>query len=131
MWDSYYNAFLKADIFRKSCYSSVYASKKRISDITLGAFWNARENIMQLSGKVYISSVIVNTAKGEQLLNECKGEIDVYPSDFEVLEKSTHAVSEPTKRTHSIDVERLKECKNYSKWVARYECSLGVIGARI
>lgn len=131
LWDAYYNAFLKADIFRKSCYSCVYAREKRISDITLGDFWNARENIMQLSGKAYISSVIVNTAKGEQLLNECKGEIDLYPSDFEILEKSTHAVSEPAKRTHSIDVEGLKEYKNYSKWAARYECSLGVIVRKI
>ena len=131
LWDAYYNAFLKANIFRKSCYSCVYARRERISDITLGDFWNARENIERLGEKVYISSVIVNTAKGEKLLNECKDEMYLYPSSFETLERSTHAVYEPAKRIHNIDIEGLKEYGYYSKWAARYEKSLKVIVRKI
>lgn len=131
LWDAYYNAFLKSNIFREACYSCVYARKERISDITLGDFWNAKENIEQLYEKKYISSIIINTVKGEKLLNECKDKIHLYPSTYEMLEKSTHAICQPAKKTHNTDIERLKEYKYYFKWASRYENSLCVILRKI
>ncbi len=131
LWDAYYNGFLKANILKKSCYSCKYARKERISDITLGDFWKANECIDQLRGKKYISSIIVNTIKGENILDKCKDELCLYESSYEILEKSTHAVSKPPQKTENIDIEKLNEYKYYSNWACRYEHSFNVIVRKI
>lgn len=131
LWDAYYNAFLKANIFRKACYSCKYAREERVSDITLGDFWKAREDINQFGEKKYISSIIVSTEKGKNILDKCKKKMYLYQSGFEILKKSTHAVFEPAKKQKNVNVEKLKEYRYYVKWASRYENSLKVIVRKI
>ena len=72
--NSYYNAFLKQYFLRDSCYNCQYKSvKKNQADIMLSDFWSLWSEIPR--GKVDygkgVSSVVVNSEKGEQFLNKC------------------------------------------------------------
>lgn len=63
----YYNAFLKASIYRENCYNCKYAQIQRISDITIGDFWGLNDPNISISK---VSVILVNTLKGEKFLNK-------------------------------------------------------------
>lgn len=73
--DSYYKLFLDGLIYSEGCYNCVYATPKRCSDITLGDFWGAKNEIPdfykinKLTKDSSISAFIVNTKKGAQILD--------------------------------------------------------------
>lgn len=75
--ESYYNLFLQSETFRESCYSCPFAKIERISDITLGDFWGFKEEYPQksiensegISLSEGISGMLINTQKGERLIN--------------------------------------------------------------
>ncbi len=131
LWDAYYNAFLKSDIFRESCYKCAFSCRERVADITLGDFWKAGDIIPALKKEKYISSLIVNTGKGAKLLYACKDNIFLYKSNFRELERSTHAVKNPAKRTTAVDVNELKDNIKYYKWASKYERSIRVFASKI
>ena len=70
--DLYYSAFQKKLTMRDNCYECQYARKERISDITIGDFWGIDRTTLleQHDGK--ISEILVNTKKGQELLQQCK-----------------------------------------------------------
>ncbi|HAR87529.1 MAG TPA: coenzyme F420 hydrogenase, partial [Ruminococcaceae bacterium] len=69
---SYYKFFVKGYIYRENCYSCKYATRKRISDITIGDYWGIRQQHPELfnDDKWFeysydgISCVMVNNEKG-------------------------------------------------------------------
>ncbi len=70
--DSYYQLFMDGVLFRECCYSCQYATSKRVSDITIGDYWNA-DSIMSLEQySDGMSVVLLNTAKGKALFESVK-----------------------------------------------------------
>lgn len=122
---------MKSDIFRESCYKCAFSCRERVADITLGDFWKAGDIIPALKKEKYISSLIVNTGKGAKLLYACKDNIFLYKSNFRELERSTHAVKNPAKRTTAVDVNELKDNIKYYKWASKYERSIRVFASKI
>lgn len=59
--DKYLYTFLKDISLKESCHHCMYASKKRVGDITLGDFW-------ALKSEIPYSIVMVNTPKGERTI---------------------------------------------------------------
>lgn len=121
LWDAYYNAFFKANIFRDVCYTCHYARRERVSDITIGDFWRAGETVAALKDRRYISSIIVSSDKGAILLEKCKSNILLFESTYEDLSKSTHAVVSPSMREREVDIKKLQSFKEYCKWASKYE----------
>lgn len=66
--DAYYALFLANLILRPCCYHCKYASTQRRSDITLGDFWGVKKNHPELFDGKGTSLILVNTEKGQQLL---------------------------------------------------------------
>jgi len=75
--DSYYlDAFDKGLLNRDCCYSCKYATIERVGDITVGDFWGiGDENQFDYDIKKGCSIVLVNSDKGEQLVNNIKGNL--------------------------------------------------------
>lgn len=66
----YYQNFMNGKIDRENCYNCSYAKRDRISDITIGDFWNLSEDAnINISPEKGISLVLINTVKGEQYFN--------------------------------------------------------------
>lgn len=68
--DTYNFGYHRAVSYRENCYSCIYARKERISDITLSDY----KGLGRLAPCDYdeqkVSSVMINTAKGQALINE-------------------------------------------------------------
>lgn len=68
------NPFLKAfqqnASLRKSCYSCHFACKQRVSDLTIGDFWNIEKYDTKLYDDHGVSMIMTNTEKGKQLFSK-------------------------------------------------------------
>lgn len=66
----YMMGFMKGLYYRDACYTCPYARNERCGDITLGDFWGLKKSISAADRKSCGTSVVlVNTAKGRELLN--------------------------------------------------------------
>lgn len=79
----YTNIFYKHIALRHSCAICHYTNIIRPSDITIADFWGWEKNgiTMNLDDKG-ISLIIINTVKGEFLLNKCKSDLDIRMVDI-------------------------------------------------
>lgn len=101
--DKYGSHFVCADCFRESCYQCRYAKEERIGDITVGDFWGVLKLYPKFYSELGVSTVIVNSAKGEQLFNKIKintDNIEITLSDTK--EKQGNLIG-PTQRPISRD----------------------------
>ena len=65
--DRYGKHFMKGDCYRESCYQCAYANLNRIGDLTVGDFWGIAKNHPNFNSPKGVSSVFINTEKGQSL----------------------------------------------------------------
>lgn len=65
----YMQLFAKRLIMRECCYSCPHARIKRCSDITIGDFWGIKTVMPDFPYNNSVSEVLVNTEKGNQIIN--------------------------------------------------------------
>lgn len=70
--DLYFKAFLLGVSYRDNCYSCPYAQPQRVADITIGDFWGLGKEQIFAHSKEKVSLILVNTPKGEVLLQSVK-----------------------------------------------------------
>lgn len=97
MWE-----FLRANTYRESCYSCKYASRNRLSDITLGDYWGVyiehgrQIKETEMDNKKGISCVIVSTPKGGAFFEEIKNELEFFESDIERVARHNAQLNSPS-----------------------------------
>lgn len=100
--DKYGKHFMLGDCYRESCYQCKYATTNRVGDITIGDFWGIQKCNPRFFSENGVSSVIVNTKKGEWLINHVQN-VDIIECTLnDVLIKQGNLVK-PTLRTVSRD----------------------------
>ena len=82
---SFYAIFQKYINFRESCYKCQFANADRLSDITIGDFHEIDRYIKGINRFDGISTVIINSVKGEKLWKRCSKQIVQYPVDLSML----------------------------------------------
>lgn len=71
--DLYYMAFNDNLCFRDSCFTCRYSSSERVGDLTIGDFWGlGKKEPFEYDSHGHVSVVLVNTPKGQKLLDVCK-----------------------------------------------------------
>lgn len=95
---AYFNAFIKADNYRESCYVCPYAQSNRSGDITLGDFWGVEKYLPIKDIRKGVSAILVNTPKGQQLLDRIKGKLNLYRASISDIEYINRTLVEPTPR---------------------------------
>ena len=84
--NDYILGFLKGIFYRSNCYSCKYACPERVADITLGDYRDDEKMFTMIPHyKLGLSKVLVNTHKGEYLLNECSCELVLKPISIEQI----------------------------------------------
>ena len=73
--ESYMRIYSTCMINRDSCYSCEFTSYNRNADITLGDFWNIGGIDNKLDDDKGVSEILVNTRKGKELFEKCKGRL--------------------------------------------------------
>lgn len=84
--NDYIVAFLTGLIYRDSCYTCHYARPERVSDITLGDFHFDHKAHGTIFGENRIlSKIIINTEKGNNIINELDNDISLTFVDYNRL----------------------------------------------
>lgn len=108
---SYFDMFLKSDIYRENCYSCKYARTDRAGDITIGDFWGFQKQHPQLlesAGGNYsdisgISCVLVNTEKGRRLVELLKESVFLDKSSFDKISEGNSQLKHPSVKSAERD----------------------------
>lgn len=101
---SFYKHFLDGVFHRENCFSCPYAENHRVSDITIGDYWGVEEfHAEELhSGKMPRrndwSCVLVNTEKGERLLQDYGKALMLYPSKLEWVAVNNQQLKRPASK---------------------------------
>lgn len=95
----YITGFLCGLYYRENCYHCKFARRERVSDITLGDFWDKDNLISELySKKKGLSMIIVNTKMGNKLLETCANSFKAIPWEYEDLICRNGQLRQPIKR---------------------------------
>lgn len=69
----YYIGFMNGLLLRENCFNCPYSKPERVSDLTIGDFWGlGREKEFKGSKKDGISVILINSQKGEEVIDKCK-----------------------------------------------------------
>ena len=66
-------------ITRESCFDCHYTNLNRVSDYTIGDFWDAKGLRPDLKSNEGTSILLVNTEKGENILNSIRNNVNLWP----------------------------------------------------
>lgn len=100
--DQFYRLFTSNYILRDSCYSCHFANMKRQGDMTIGDYWNIKNVNESFEDNLGVSSVIVNTQKGQSLFDDIKNNFEIFDCSLEdVVQKN---LQHPSPKPENFDV---------------------------
>lgn len=88
--NSYFKAFVSEIINRPSCYNCQFASKRRISDFTIGDFWGIEKVNPKIKTENGVSLLNVNSEKGNRIFNELKEKITFEEANYDLACSFNH-----------------------------------------
>lgn len=101
--NEYITGFLNGLFYRESCYQCHYARPERVSDITLGDYWD-HEHSVQMDGKKNgMSMVIPNTVKGVSLLGEIAEHLNLREGNYPDFVSRNGQLQHPLKKSMGYD----------------------------
>jgi coenzyme F420-reducing hydrogenase beta subunit len=96
--NEYIVGFLYGLFYRESCYQCHYAHPERVSDITIGDYWDREKKIVLKNSGDGLSMVIVNTPKGDALVEKCSSLIDKTTGDYSDFVRRNGQLHHPIKK---------------------------------
>lgn len=111
--DKFMKLFLQNLILRDSCYQCNFKKKNRMSDITLADFWGINNINKDMNDEKGTSLVIVNSPKGENILNQVSSKIIKKEVNFEqaISYNVSMLESSPKGKDYDKVLELIKENK--------------------
>ena len=101
----YITGFLCGLYYRDNCYNCKFARKERVSDITVGDFWDRTDVVKDLVKKREgLSMVMINTGRGASLFRACSESIVSTAWDFENFITRNGQLSAPIPRHPNRDL---------------------------
>lgn len=103
----YMMGFMKGLYYRDACYSCHYARKERCGDLSLGDFWGLKKSISPENRTSSGTSVVlVNTTKGEELLNSVRAHLRIEERPIEEAVAGNPQLRCPSKRHYASNLFR-------------------------
>lgn len=99
--NSYFNAFVNEMINRPSCHACSFASKRRISDFTIGDFWGIEKVLPEIDTSKGVSLLTVNSKKGFKIFDEINEKMLFKEVDYNLACSFNHY--------HNVDVHKKRE----------------------
>ncbi len=101
--DHYGKHFVDGDCYRESCYQCVYANTERVGDMTVGDFWGIAKSHPRFNSPKGISSVFINTEKGQYLFEQMRGFAEIEPATLEEAMVKQHNLTQASTRPSQRD----------------------------
>ena len=110
--DHYTITFLNSTIYTENCYHCVYATEKRVSDITIGDSWGS--DLSDEEKKLGISLILCQTKKGESLIE--MADLCLHDVNIENAIEHNHQLSHPSipNRMRPKFISMIQKGKNYN-----------------
>lgn len=100
----YVAGFLSGMFYRESCYQCHYAKGERVSDITLGDYWDREHRYADIKQKQNgLSMVMVNTPIGQLLFDEVSEMITTRYVSTETLQKRNGQLAKPMRKHQAYE----------------------------
>lgn len=99
--DPFYQAFLEGNNYRESCYTCRFACSNRVGDITIGDCANWRAYKLPINR--VLSTVLINTEKGEVLWNRISNKMLYCTANYEREKELNQQLHTPTTRKDKRD----------------------------
>ena len=96
--DRYGKHFMDGDCYRESCYQCAYANTSRVGDITVGDFWGIAKSHPEFNSPKGVSSVFVNTEKGQELFEKMKPFAEIEQATLKEAMVKQHNLVQPSNR---------------------------------
>lgn len=120
--DVYMKAFLKHLSLRESCTDCKFKKNNRLSDITLADFWGIKNVKPELDDGKGTSLVVVNSKKGQELMDRIKDSMICEEVEFEKAISGNPSFNTTSKASPNTDkfYEDLKNGEDFEKTVKKY-----------
>ena len=102
--DRYGKHFMDGDCYRESCYQCGYANTMRVGDLTVGDFWGIAKTHPEFNSPKGVSSVFVNTVKGQKLFEQMRSLAEVERATLEEGMVKQGNLVKPSFRPNERDV---------------------------
>ena len=96
--NSYYYGFFSKVFNRRSCYKCLFRYRNRVEDITVGDYWGVENYHREFDAAAGVSALLVNTEKGEELINSVRDEIKICETRIEDIAHYNNLTLGDTKR---------------------------------
>lgn len=104
--NEYIKGFLKGNFLRSSCYNCAYTNLDRVSDLTIGDFWNYfsdNVNSEDIDDDKGISMLLINTQNGKSLFTKAKEDLIYFAKDFQKSIEKSPRLHKPTKKPETYE----------------------------
>ena len=101
--DRYGKHFMDGDCYRECCYQCVYANMSRVGDLTVGDFWGIARSHPTFNSPKGVSSVFINTEKGQKLFEMMRPLAEVEEATLEEGMAKQHNLVHPSSRPATRD----------------------------
>lgn len=101
--DIYMQGYFQGICMRESCYKCAYKNFQSGTDLTMGDFWGAQQLIPDFYEKSGVSLLYVNTAHGQELLEQAKQYLDLKPVAVETLARYNQGLLRPFEKGKKSD----------------------------
>lgn len=86
MMRAFFQAFLDGHVLRIDCYQCPFTRTERAGDFTMADFWSLKSTNPKFPRQHRgVSMILVNTEKGQSILEACLDKIYMEPSDLDVI----------------------------------------------
>lgn len=102
--NKYIKGFFKGNFLRPSCYNCDYTNLNRISDLTIGDFWNYfSDNDKDIDDDKGISLLLINNQNGKLLFEQVKSDLIYFTKDFYKSTINSPRLHQPTKKPKTYE----------------------------
>lgn len=101
--NEYIVGFLYGLYYRESCYQCHYTRPERVSDITLGDYWDREKKVALQNASNGLSMLIVNTEHGRALVDSIEAHINKTEGDYKDFVKRNGQLHHPIKKNANYD----------------------------
>lgn len=120
--NAYMKLFLSDAALRESCYNCKFKLGNKYSDITLGDFWGIANVYPEMYNTYGVSSIILNTEKGERIFEKVRSEFECKQCKLEEIVMFNPCLKESPIRnvkrdSFFIDIDKL----SFNELTRKYE----------
>ncbi|MBQ4107954.1 MAG: Coenzyme F420 hydrogenase/dehydrogenase, beta subunit C-terminal domain [Clostridia bacterium] len=94
--DAFLKGYYSRLFYRPSCAKCKFARKERVSDLTLGDAWQIEDIINDWNSLSGVSLILVNTEKGQHLVDLMNREMSLKPVDLAWAMRTNSRLARPT-----------------------------------